>query len=351
MAGAPDPTPDARFRVDLETLTGPLGDRRLALAVSGGPDSMAMLALAAAAFPGQLAVATVDHGLRPGSAAEAAMVAAWCTDHGIAHATLAIGSARGPSDNLHDWARRQRYRLLARWAIDVGAPFLATAHHADDQAETFLMRAARGSGVAGLAGIRPRRSLDLVDRRRSDHDPSANPAMLALIRPLLGWRSAELRAIARACGVPFVDDPSNADARFDRTQFRALLQASPLLDAAPLARAAAHLAEADAALQAMEAWLLSTRRQLPAGVADADGQLWLDMADLPREMRRRLTRAAIAEVRMVRAIERPTFTDAVNIEPLLDSLEAGKAATQGGILVKPVGRVWRFAEAPPRRSH
>ncbi|MGL1617815.1 ATP-binding protein, partial [Vibrio parahaemolyticus] len=89
--------------------------------------------------------------------------------------------------------------------------------HADDQAETFLMRAARGSGVAGLAGIRARH------RREID-----------LVRPLLGWRVSELRALAVAAAVPFVDDPSNADPHYDRTRFRALLRDTPWLDAAQL---------------------------------------------------------------------------------------------------------------------
>jgi len=329
--------PVARFRASVEGVTGPLGVRWLALAVSGGPDSMAMLALAVTAFPGQVAAATVDHRLRTANADEAAMVAAWCAGAGVPHATLVVDQPHDPRENLHDWARRQRYRLLEHWAIETGAHLLATAHHADDQAETFLMRAARGSGVAGLAGIRARQLV--------------GGGGLDLIRPLLGWRRHELHSIAVAHAIPFVDDPSNADGRFDRAQFRGMLATTPLLDPAQIARATEHVAEADAALRAMERWLWTIRKVMPVGVEDPDDQIWLNLADLPRELKRRLARAAISHVRDVNGITRPDFSDATNIEPLLDALEAGKSATQAGILATPKADIWRFAEAPPRRSH
>ncbi|WP_066649535.1 MULTISPECIES: tRNA lysidine(34) synthetase TilS [Sphingomonas] len=347
----PTGAPVARFRRDVEALAGPIGDRRLALAVSGGPDSMAMLALAAAAFPGQVAAATVDHRLRAASADEAAMVATWCAQLGVPHATLAIHEHRDPRDNLHDWARRQRYRLLEHWAIDVGAHLLATAHHADDQAETFLMRAARGSGVAGLAGIRARQTVDVSKVVRRQYPAISDVWSLDLIRPLLGWRRHELASVVVESAIPFINDPSNADGRFDRTQFRGLLANTPLLDPAQLAHSAEHVAEAEAALRAMERWLWLTRKVTPAAVDDPDVQIWLDLADLPRELKRRLARAAIHDVRLVSGITRPDFTDATNIEPLLDALEGGKSATQAGIFVTPKGTVWRFSEAPPRRSH
>ncbi len=333
----PTGAPVARFRRDVEALVGPLGDRRLALAVSGGPDSMAMLALAAAAFPGQVAVATVDHRLRAASGDEAEMVAGWCARAAVPHATLGAETRRGAGDNLHDWARRERYRLLHRWAVATGRDLLATAHHADDQAETFLMRAARGSGVSGLAGIRARQRL--------------GETMIELIRPLLRWRRHELRAIVDAAALPWIDDPSNADPRYDRTQFRALLAAAPQLDPAQLARAAAHFAEADQALRVMTAMLAEMRMVAPTGFDGADRQIWLDVSALPRELTRRLARDAIARVRAINGLTRPVFTDATNIEPLLDALEQGKAATQAGILVRPKSSVWRFTEAPPRRSH
>lgn len=330
MPGAPDPGLVARFAADFATALGrPIAaDDRLALAVSGGPDSMAMLALAAAGFPGQVLVATVDHQLRAGSAGEAAMVARWCGDAGIEHATL---TPAAPIDlaNVQAGARAARYALLAQWAADRWATALLTAHHADDQAETFLMRALRASGVAGLAGVRA--CQPLTDT-------------IVLVRPLLGWRREALRALAEAASLPFVDDPSNADDRFDRARLRALLAANPSLDPAPLARSAGYVADADAALREAAALFWRDR-----ATCDIDA-VSLDVTDLPREFRRRLARRAIAAMRDAAGLTTPEFGEASNIEPLLDALDQGQAATQGGILVRPSGTIWRFSAAPARRS-
>ena len=352
MTAVPDAGLVARFRCDVEAALGRAIDPNagIALAVSGGPDSMAMLALAATAFPGQVIAATVDHGLRREAADEAAMVADYCAAIDVPHTTLRVAALRDPRDNLHDWARVQRYSLLKRWAVGAGARILATAHHADDQAETFLMRAARGSGVAGLAGIRAHQRQE-VSFPVGDSGCVFDVFTIDLIRPMLGWRVAELRAIVLASAIPFIDDPSNADDRFDRTAFRSLLRDTSLFDPIQIARSAAHAAEADAALRAMERWLWDTRKITPSGVDNPEYQSWIDMVGLPRELKRRLSRSAIAGVRDVNGITRPDFSDATNIESLLDALEGGKPATQAGILVTPKGSIWRFAEAPPRRSH
>jgi tRNA(Ile)-lysidine synthase len=360
-----EPALVARFRKDFERVR-PLGStERLALAVSGGPDSMALLALAAAAFPGRIVAATVDHRLRVAAADEARMVAEWCAAQGIAHATLVVDDAIG-TRAVQGRARDRRYALLLEWAAAAGAICLATAHHADDQAETFLMRAARGAGVAGLGGIRAHQQLGAI----------------ALIRPLLGWRVAELRSLAVTHALPFVDDPSNVDPHYERTRFRALLHDTPWLDPLQIARAAAHAAEADATIRGMEDWLWQTRRgptpnchpglvpgttavheQHPqdvrhGGCRDAPGMtgaggvvIDLDVADLPRELKRRLARRAIHAVRAAHALTTPAFTDSANIEPLLDSLEAGKTATHAGILVAVRDTIWNFAPQPPRHSH
>lgn len=319
----------ARFRDDCAALLGgadPSAATPLSLAVSGGPDSMAMLALAAAAFPGAVIAATVDHGLRAEAADEATMVADWCAASGIAHRTLVVSGACPPATNLHDWARGQRYALLDEWARDSNAIAIATGHHADDQAETFLMRAARGSGLAGLAGVRARNNL---------------PGRVAVVRPLLFWRRAELVAIVEAGGIPNIDDPSNLDPRFDRAHFRTLLTATPELPAAALARSASHLAEAERDLNAIADWLFETREVAPRD---------FDIAGLPRGVRRLIARRTIERVRAEEAIESPAFTPAANIEPLLAALESGKAATQAGVLITPRATIWRVSKAPPRRS-
>jgi len=140
-----------------------------------------------------------------------------------------------------------------------------------------------------------------------------------------------------------VEDPSNTDPRHDRTRFRELLAGQALLDPAALARSAAYLGEAEAALDAL-AETLRTERWSP-------GKGLLRAAGLPREIQRRLVRAAITELRSASGIATPAFSDSANIEALLDALTAGKAATQAGVLASP-GRDghWHFAPAPPRRS-
>ncbi|WP_242119653.1 tRNA lysidine(34) synthetase TilS [Sphingomonas lacusdianchii] len=364
----------ARFATDLRALAPtPTTATPLALAVSGGPDSMAMLALAAAAFPNAVIAATVDHRLRAASAQEAAMVAGWCHANHIPHATLSPDHPPAGA-SIQAQARHLRYALLADWALAANAVALATAHHADDQAETFLMRAARGSGPAGLAGIRPRWEFD-ADRWATQApnliripakagaqlgDGTASPTTLSnwppasagvryegsvgslpIVRPLLNWRRADLRTLA--AGLPFIDDPSNTDPRHDRTHARALL-ATGQLDPLALAAAAAHCREVDAALDDIVDQLWRTRR-----TAD-DAATHIDVTDCPRELRRRLARRAIAETRATHHVTEGRWFDATNIESLLDALESGKSATQAGILVTPKRQIWRFSPAPARRS-
>ena len=152
-----------------------------------------------------------------------------------------------------------------------------------------------------------------------------------MVRPLLDWRRAELRAIVRRAGLPFVDDPANHDERHDRTRFRRLLEANEWLDPPHLAQAAAQLAAADAELRALADWAW-TRAEVEGATVR------LAVADLPRELRRRLVRRAIGHVRAAAAIATPSWTDAANIEPLLDALEGGHRATQAGVVATPARR-------------
>jgi len=320
---APDPVAVARFSAALSAVQS----GTIALAISGGADSMAMLVLAHAALPGRIIAATVDHRLRAEAAGEAAMVAKHCATLGVPH-TILTPDAPIAGASIQAQARVARYRLLRDWTGRAGAAALLTAHHADDQAETLLMRAARGSGVSGLAGIRRVRDLE----------------GLALIRPLLDWRRAELRAVAEAAGAPFVDDPANRDDAHDRARFRRMVEANSELDVAGIAATAHHAAEAEQALEALAdaAW----DRRIVTGAT-----VTLDAAHLPRDLRRRLARRAIGEVRALAAITVPLWSDAANVEALLDALAAGKSATQAGVMVSPKGNSWLAGEAPPRRSH
>ena len=203
----------------------------MGLAVSGGPDSLALLLLANAAFAGQVEAATVDHGLRAENADEAAVVAHICREMGVEHRVLRVEVAAG---NLQAEARIARYTALAGWLEERKLAALATAHHGDDQAETLLLRLNRGSGVAGLAGVRARGVVP--------------GTAIPLLRPLLGWRRGELADIVAAAGLAPAQDPSNTDDRFDRARLRKVLARAGWLDIPALAASAAHLADADAAL-------------------------------------------------------------------------------------------------------
>lgn len=325
-----DPAWVERFRADFDQLCvrafGEViaADARIALAVSGGADSMAMLLLATAAIPGRVIAATVDHGLRPEAADEAAMVAQVCAQLGVPHAILTLAEPIAGS-SLQSQARAARYAALFAWMRQAEADLLLTAHHADDQAETLLMRLNRASGVAGLSGIRPvRRDVRTV------------------LRPLLGWRRAELRALVAASGAPWVDDPTNTDPHHDRTRFRGLLASQSLLDPVALARSAEYIAESNDALDTLAALLWHERWQ--------DRTLQLHVTGLPREVLRRMLRRAIHETRERNGIVLPVFTDSTNIESLLDALDRGSGATQAGVMVHVRSEIWHFRPAPPRRS-
>ena len=349
----PAPELAERFRTCLTQLLGSdaAGAGRVALAVSGGPDSMAMLALTATAFPGRTIAATVDHGLRPESGDEAAMVAGACVGLGVPHATLSVEVPPGATGNLQAWARQERYLLLKRWAVDADALCLCTAHHAEDQAETFLMRAARAAGLSGLAAVRARVDDSVASREQTRTELVAEGFVISvfrqpvtLLRPLLHWRRAELRGVAEASGLPFVDDPSNADPRFTRTRFRNWLAQADWIDAVQVARSAEHLAQAESDLLAVSQWLW-TERALPSEADEAR----FDVAGLPRAVRRTIARKAIEHVMLMRGtpIE---GADLGSIEPLLDALEAGRGATHAYVQAAAKGDVWTFREAPPRRA-
>ena len=215
-----------RFRADLEAICGDDGERKLGIAFSGGPDSLALLLLAHAAYPGRVEAATVDHGLRPESVSEAAHAARICRELGVHHDLLSVHVASG---NVQSQARRARYAALGEWCDSRAIENLCTAHHADDQAETFLMRANRGSGAAGLAGVRPLGRVPETD--------------IFVLRPLLQWRRTALENIVRESGFEAVLDPSNEDDRFDRVKMRKGLASCDFITVDGLARSAALLAK------------------------------------------------------------------------------------------------------------
>lgn len=312
----PDGALVARFRQALGRLWPEGG--RLGLAVSGGPDSLAMLLLAQAAIPGRFEVATVDHGLRAESATECAMVARVCADRDVPCAVLPVRVAAG---NVQAEARTARYGALAAWATQRGLSAIATAHHADDQVETLMMRLNRGSGVSGLAGVRERATVP----------PSAVP----LVRPLLMVRRAELAAVVAACGLTAVQDPSNASDRYDRARLRKALAQTRWLDPLALAASATHLAAADEALE----W--AAAREWDEHVVERDnGFHYRHLA--PRAVAMRVVARIVAAF--------GGHARGQDLARLLDRLEAGESGNVAGVLATPKGGDWLFRREPPRRS-
>ncbi|MEM7517063.1 MAG: tRNA lysidine(34) synthetase TilS, partial [Planctomycetota bacterium] len=210
--------------------------QKLAVAVSGGSDSMALLDLML--WQGRevgfdVRAVTVDHGLRPEAKDEIAHVAAFCQARGIRHDLLTWDGWDG-TGNLQSKARKARYALIRTWAARRGVDYVALGHTRDDQAETVLMRLARSSGVDGLAGMPER-----FER-----------GGLTFIRPLLSQSRDELREYLRHTGIDWCEDPSNEDDSFERVRAR---KASKVLgdlgvDDRVLTRVAWHAQSASGAL-------------------------------------------------------------------------------------------------------
>ncbi len=323
-----DPALVARFAADLDALLAP--GEPLGVAVSGGPDSLALLLLAAAARPGLVRAASIDHALRVGSRAEAETVADLCRELGVGHDLLTIAWPTQPASALQERARAARYTALGGWAGAHGLDAVATGHHADDQAETVLMRLMRGAGVRGLAAMRPSAAL-----------PGA--AQVTLLRPLLSWRRSTLAALVAAAGVQPVDDPSNHDERHERVRVRRLIAEQPAFDSLAIARSARHLAAAD------EAIAFAAEREWSAVRTVGDALVYRPGA-APAELRRRLLS------RFVAALGREgdcTELRGREIDILLDALERQRAVTLRGVAAR--GRSvagveeWHFAPAPARR--
>jgi tRNA(Ile)-lysidine synthase len=219
-------------------------DPVLAVAVSGGSDSMALALLAdawARTRGGHIVALTVDHHLRPESAAEVRAVGRWMAEHGITHVPLLWqhdGQDQGHA-NIQARARAARYRLMSDWCLAHGVLHLLLAHHRDDQAETLLLRLGRGSGVDGLASMAP---------------ISENYGV-RLLRPLLALPRSRLAATLKRVDQNWIEDPSNRNPRFARVRLRALAPALAEEGMTPerLASTAARLRRARETLERMTA--------------------------------------------------------------------------------------------------
>ena len=290
-------------------------DARVLLAVSGGPDSLAMLLLAHAAMPKRISAATVDHQLRPEAADEANFVAALCAQLVIPHSVLRPQSPI--TGNLQSAARAVRYALLHNHADAAECDFIATAHHADDQLETVLMRISRGSGIDGLAAVRAQQG--------------------RIIRPMLELTKSELEEICESSGIAPVRDPSNEDDNFDRVAMRQWLASTAHpFDPHRAVRTATAFADASEALEWMTVSLFETHV-----LRDDDG-LVLNANSLPREIQRRLL------LRILNQIQPGCVPRGDAIDRALDTLNNGDRQMLGNVLCEG-GETWRFRPAPHRQ--
>ena len=294
---------------------------RLGVALSGGGDSTALLLLTRAALPEtQVFAATVDHRLREGSAAEAAEAGTLCERLGVAHEILEWEGWAGEG-NLQDAARAARRALLSDWAARHGIAHVALGHTRNDQAETVLLRLARGSGVDGLAAM--------AGASRAEG--------VTWLRPLLGLSREDLREYLRAQGERWAEDPSNDDPRFDRIRARQMMAALSDLGLTPerLSRTARQMALARDALDHAAAALLSDHAELHQGDVLLPP---LDTLDAPEETRLRAFAHVLSWV--ASAPYRPRF-DALSAT--LHGLPPGKSATLHGCLVSHAQGRWRIA--------
>lgn len=265
-------------------------------------------------------VLTVDHGLRDDSTSDAHAVVRAAKVIGLKAYVLPWKGGR-PSANIEAAAREARYKLMGDWCRAHGLRALYLGHTRDDQAETFLLRLSRGTGLDGLAAMPP------IARW-----PIAGFDDLVVVRPLLGFARAELRDGLKSEGIDWRDDPMNAELRFSRSRIRAIW---PILEQAGLSKAriadaAIHLGRARAALEA------ATHGLLKGVSAATKGGVAVDLVALrkaPREIGLRALAALLMNVSG--ASYRPRFE---RLEALFDSLISGefrKARTLHGCKIGP----------------
>lgn len=239
---------------------------------------------------------------------------------GIVHKTLNVTVPA--TGNLQAEARAARYRAMAEWMRERSLYALATAHHADDQAETLVMRLNRGAGVRGLAGMRT-------------VSPLPGAPDLPLLRPLLQWRRDELAQIVAQSGFAAADDPSNRNETFERVRIRNALAGAEWLNLAALAQTAHRIADADEALiwAADREWLEAVELQ---------GQHLTYRPTAPRAIRLRVLERIVAQIGQ----GNPRGSE---VNRWLKALEEGRTATLAG--VKGVGKaeIWQFAPVPLHR--
>lgn len=286
---------------------------RLGVALSGGGDSTALLHILHSCLEGEdteIFAATVNHGLREGAEAEARQAAVLCESLGIEH-TLLYWRGWDMQGNLQAQARSARYQLLTDWARSRDITVLALGHTADDQAETVLMRMARMSGVTGLSGMPVRRTVDGV----------------TVFRPLLQTSRKMLRHYLCQHDIPWSEDPSNEDPRFERVRVRQAMEHLEPLGLTPLALA--QVAEnVGKAREALDWYTFLAARDMAVVTA---GSVRLDLRKfrtLPVEIARRLLVRAMI---WISSADYPPRRAAVS--DALEAIRGGKSLTLHGCRV------------------
>ncbi len=300
----------------------------LGLAISGGPDSMALLWLMKSHYKGPIIAATIDHGLRKESAQEALQVAAICKKLQIQHDILT--PTQPITGNIQSNARKTRYALLEQWAQKTGCDYILTAHHADDQLETIIMRLNRASGIAGLAAIR---------------ECHGN-----IIRPLLGFRKSDLIQICKDAHIEYIDDPSNDNDDFDRVKVRQWLKQcathglEPIINPMMAQKSAKNLDDANLAINYSSAILAKEH------IWEESDTITMDVVDLPMEYQRRLL------IQALRQIEADIEPRGKSIEDAINALNNNIISMIGNIKITPKAdhksngkTLWILSKAPPRR--
>lgn len=305
---------------------------KIALAVSGGPDSMALLWLMKQYYHGEIYAVSVDHGLRYEAKDEADHVASVCHSLHIPHQILR--PADKITGNIQSEARKARYQLLQGFISQNGYDFIATAHHADDQLETVIMRLNRGSGVSGLAAI----------RERNDN----------IIRPLLSYRKADLVKICQDADIAYIEDPSNENDDYDRVKVRKWLRHIDIISESEdmpalfkpdmVQKSAQHADQAELALQYSAQYYAKNR------IKSQNDVIILDASQLPQEYERRLLLIALQQ------LSSDISPRGGALENLIKELKNNEISMIGNIKCTPIttdhnieNHIWQLELAPPRR--
>jgi len=305
--------------------------RSLAVAVSGGADSMALMLMLVAwrqligEDAPELSVLSVDHGLRQEAAEEVQFVARISRQYGLTHKAFRWSGANSEG-NIQANARNARYDLMCDWCAQREISHLLVAHTLDDQAETVLLRLARGSGVDGLCAMATSRTWKET----------------VIYRPLLGVERARLLQLVEGVKCAYVSDPGNDDLKYDRVRFRqALALLEPLgIGAHGLVETAGRLAQAREALDAMSVQAIGQAVEVfAAGYCILDpNQLEQYLHEIKRRVLGRLLRAVAGRAYV------PAHSSMAQLLAWIEMRERSTRTLGGCLLMSRQGKIWIMRE-------